>query len=96
MSKMKLFFKNFTAGRKVLFKRMLVYLGISLAVFEAATRLLEDGVISRWCEGVSFGGFTLKGLLTNVLVYRGVGAVVALLRQSSFTHFCSSIVGACL
>ena len=93
MSNIKVFFKNFTAGRKALFKRMGIYLASSLAVFEAANIFLEDGAVGQWCEAVSLGGITLKSVLTNVLVYLGVGAIIALLRQSSFAHYCMNIVG---
>ena len=93
MSNIKVFFKNFTAGRKALFKRMGIYLASSLAVFEAANIFLEDGDVARWCEGVSLGGITLKSVLTNVFLYLGVGAFIALLRQSSFAHFNTNIVG---
>ena len=51
MSNIKVFFKNFTAGRKALVKRMGIYLASSLAVFEAANIFLEDGAvvpISSW------------------------------------------------
>jgi hypothetical protein len=93
MSRLKIFFKNFTAGRKTLFKRMGIYLASALAVFEAANIFLEDGVTARWCETVSVGGISLKSLLTNVFLYLGVGAVIAILRQSSFTHYSMNIVG---
>ena len=56
MSNIKVFFKNFTAGRKALFKRMGIYLASSLAVFEAANIFLEDGAVGQWCEAVSLGG----------------------------------------
>ena len=93
MSSFKIFLKNFTAGRKALFKRMGIYLASALAVFEAVNIFLEDGAAAQWCEGVSLGGISLKSLLTNVLLYLGVGAVIALLRQSSFAHYCMNIVG---
>ncbi|MBQ9901088.1 MAG: hypothetical protein IJM51_01690 [Clostridia bacterium] len=93
MSNPKLFFKNFTAGRKVLFKRMLVYLGVSLAVFETANIFLEDGAVAKWCEGIALGSTNLKSLLTNVFLYLGAGMIIALLRQSSFTRYCMNIVG---
>ena len=93
MSNIKVFFKNFTAGRKALFKRMVIYLGSALAVFEAANIFLEDGSVAQWCESVSLGGISLKSLFTNVFVYLGAGVIIALLRQSSFAHYCMNIVG---
>lgn len=93
MSKMRIFLKNFTSGRKALFKRMGIYLGSALAVFEAANILLEDGAVAQWCAGVSLGGITLRSLLTNVFVYLGIGAVIALLRQGSFAHYSMKIIG---
>ena len=93
MSGMKIFFKNFTAGRKALFKRMGIYLASALAVFEAANIFLEDGAVAQWCESVSLGGISLKSLLTNVFVYLGTGMVIALLRQSSFAHYGMNIAG---
>ena len=93
MRSIKVFFKNFTAGRKALFKRMGIYLASALAVFETANILLEDGTVAQWCEGVSLGGVSLKSLLTNVFVYLGFGMIIALLRQSSFAHYCMNIVG---
>ena len=93
MSKLKIFFKNFTAGRKALFKRMGIYLASALAVFEAANIFLEDGAVAQWCRSVSFDGITLKSLLTNVFVYLGTGTVIALLRQSSFAHYSMNIAG---
>ncbi len=93
MSNFKIFLKNFTAGRKALFKRMGIYLASSLAVFEAVNIFLEDGTAAQWCEGVSLGGISLKSLLTNVLVYLAIGMILALLRQSSFAHYCMNIVG---
>ena len=93
MSNFKIFLKNFTAGRKALFKRMGIYLASSLAVFEAVNIFLEDGTAAQWCEGVSLGVISLKSLLTNVLVYLAIGMILALLRQSSFAHYCMNIVG---
>ena len=93
MSNIKVFFKNFTAGRKALLKRMGIYLASSLAVFEAANIFLEDGAVAQWCESVSLGGTSLRSLLTNVFLYLGAGAFIALLRQSSFTRYCMNIVG---
>ena len=93
MSNIKVFFKNFTAGRKALLKRMGIYLGSALAVFEAANIFLEDGAVAQWCADVSLCGISLRSVLTNVFVYLGAGAVIALLRQSSFAHYCMNIVG---
>ena len=93
MNRFRVFLKNFTAGRKALFKRMMIYLGSALAAFEAANIFLEDGAVAQWCEGVALGGVSLKSVLTNVLVYLGVGAVIALLRQGTFAHYCMNIVG---
>ena len=93
MSNIKVFFKNFTAGRKALLKRMGIYLASALAVFEAANIFLEDGAVARWCEGVSLGGISLKSVLTNVLLYLGAGALFAILRQGSFAHYCMNIAG---
>ena len=93
MSNIKVFFKNFSAGRKALLKRMGIYLGSALAVFEAANIFLEDGAVAQWCADVSLCGISLRSVLTNVFVYLGAGAVIALLRQSSFAHYCMNIVG---
>ena len=93
MSNFKIFLKNFTAGRKVLFKRMAIYLASALAVFEAANIFLEDGTVAQWCESVSVGSVSLKSLLTNVFLYLGVGMIIALLRQNSFTRYSMNIVG---
>lgn len=93
MSNIKVFFKNFTAGRKALLKRMGIYLGSALAVFEAANIFLEDGAVAQWCADVSLCGISLRSVLTNVFVYLGAGAVISLLRQSSFAHYCMNIVG---
>ncbi len=93
MNRFRVFLKNFTAGRKALFKRMMIYLGSALAAFEAANIFLEDGAVAQWCEGVALGSVSLKSVLTNVLVYLGAGAVIALLRQGTFAHYCMNIVG---
>ncbi len=93
MSNIKIFLKNFTAGRRALFKRMGIYLGSALAVFEAANILLEDGAVANWCAGMTLGGISLRSVLTNVFVYLGAGAVLALLRQGSFAHYCMNIIG---
>ncbi len=93
MNNLKIFLKNFTAGRKALFKRMGIYLGSALAVFETANILLEDGTVADFCADISVCGIDLRSVLTNVFVYLVTGAVIALLRQGSFAHYCMNIIG---
>ena len=93
MHQIRIFFKNFSAGRKALVKRMGVYLATSLAIFEIVNIFLEDGKAARFCESLTLGDVSLKSLLTNVLVYLGVGALLAVLRQGAFAHYSMSIIG---
>lgn len=93
MGKLRIFFKNFTAGRKALFKRMGILLGSALAVFEVVQALLQDDSIAQFCGNIDILGVSLKAILTNVFVYLAVGAIVAVIRQSSFAHYCMNIVG---
>lgn len=93
MKRLRIFLKNFSAGRRALLKRMGIYLGTALAVFEVVNIFLEDGTAADFCASVSVGGVTLRSLLTNVLLYLGVGAVLAVLRQGSFAHYQATIAG---
>lgn len=93
MNQFRIFLKNFTAGRKALLKRMGIYLGTALAVFEVVNIFLEDSKIGDFCTNTDILGVNVKALLTNVLVYLAVGAVLAIIRQSSFAHYSANIVG---
>ena len=93
MNKLRIFLKNFTAGRKALFKRMGILLGSALAVFEVVQVLLQDDSIAQLCGNIGIFGISLKSILTNVFVYLAIGAVVALIRQGSFAHYCMNIAG---
>ena len=77
MNKLRIFLKNFTAGRKALFKRMGILLGSALAVFEVVQVLLQDDSIAQLCGNIGIFGISLKSILTNVFVYLAIGAVVA-------------------
>lgn len=93
MNPFRIFLKNFTAGRKALFKRMGIFLGTALAVFEVVNIFLEDSKIGDFCAHTNIWGVNVKALLTNVLVYLAVGAVLAIIRQGSFAHYSANIVG---
>ncbi len=93
MHAFRIFLKNFTAGRKALLKRMGIYLGTALAAFEVVNIFLEDGAVADFCRNTSLLGVSLHSLLTNVLMYLGVAALLAILRQGSFAHYCMNIVG---
>lgn len=93
MNSFRIFLKNFTAGRKALFKRMGIFLGTALAVFEVVNIFLEDSKIGDFCAHTNILGVNVKALLTNVPVYLAVGAVLAIIRQGSFAHYSANIVG---
>lgn len=93
MSQFRIFLKNFTAGRKALFKRMGILLASALAFFEIIQQLLEDESIAAFCANTDILGVNLKAVLTNVLVYLAVGAVAAIIRQGAFAHYCMNIAG---
>ena len=93
MNRFRVFLKNFTAGRKALAKRMGIYLGTALAAFEVVNIFLEDGAMAEFCANTSLFGVSLKSMLTNVLLYLGVGALLAVIRQSAFAHYTARIAG---
>lgn len=93
MNKFKIFFKNFTAGRKTLLKRTGIFLGSALAVFEVVNIFLSDSMVSDFCADTIVMGISLKSIFTNVLVYLAVGIILAIITQSSFAHYSMKIVG---
>lgn len=93
MNTLKIFFKNFTAGRKALFKRMGIFLGSALAVFEVVNIFLNDSTVADFCANTIIMGISLKSVLTNVLIYLAAGIILAIITQSSFAHYSMRIVG---
>lgn len=93
MNKFKIFLKNFTAGRKTLFKRIGIFLGSALAVFEIINIFLEDGTVADICSQTSIMGVSVKSILTNVLIYLAAGIILALITQGAFAHYSMNITG---
>lgn len=87
MNRIRIFFKNFAAGRKELFARIGVFIGTALAVTQIVEYVLNIPALESLTKSVSVGSTDLFAILSEPLVYLGTALVLALLAQTGFARY---------
>lgn len=87
MKRIRIFFKNFAAGRKELFARIGVFIGTALGVMQITEYVLRISALERLTRSVAVGSTDLYTLLNEPLVYLGLALILALLAQSGFARY---------
>lgn len=85
--------KNISAGRKVLWNRILIFCGSALALYQFITLIMEQEAVSNLLDTVPYFNQYAAPVLNNILVYLAVAIVFAFLKQSSFTNYSKKIKG---
>ena len=91
MKKSSIWFKNFAAGRKALFNRILLYGGSALAVHQVAEALLSYPAIYDLMMKNQFCADYVYPTLSSVLFYLVMAVILAVLMQGTFSSYSKKI-----
>lgn len=93
MQKLKICFKNFTAGGKALIKRILLYCATAIAAFEIISLAIESDSFASVLSGIPYFEQYISPLLGNILVYIGIAVLAAVIMQFSFASYTREVEG---
>ncbi|MBQ6569777.1 MAG: hypothetical protein IJL87_05935 [Clostridia bacterium] len=89
--KLRIFFKNFAAGRKALFAKIGVSIGTALVFKQLILWIADSKSLCDVLKNTQWGWINLYELLTQPWLYLAIALLSALLSQSSFSHFSKKI-----
>ncbi len=91
MKKSNITLKNFAAGRKALFKRILLYGGSAIAFYEAVNIIINESNASTILSQYPVYQKFIYPVLNNLFIYIAVAVLLALIAQKSFSSYSKKI-----
>jgi len=91
MKKTNIALKNFAAGRKALFKRILLYGGWAIAFYEAVNIIINESNTSAIFSQYPVYQKFIYPVLNNLFFYIAVAVIFALIAQKSFSSYSKKI-----
>ncbi len=91
MKKFNIALKNFAAGRKALFKRILLYAGSAIAVYEAVSIVINESNAAEMLSRYPVFQKYFYPVLNNLFFYIAAAVIVALIAQRSFSSYSRKI-----